>query len=85
MFTPLMLQAHIAMMIVLMSDVSLLACMTVMVLSAAGWAVTLKHVLWIPIPKVRIWLISGGSVAAPLEVPVDLRMHDRAAWLRIQP
>ncbi len=85
MLTPLMLQAHIAMMILLMSDVSLLASMTVMVLSAAGWAVTLKHVLWIPIPEVRIWLVSGGSVAAPLEVPVDLRMHDRAAWLRIQP
>ena len=71
--------------IVLMTDALLLAIMTVMVLPTAGWAVALKHVLWIPIPEVRIRLISGGSVAAPLKVSVDLRMHDRAAWLRVQP
>ena len=82
-----MLQTHIAMMIVLVTDDDALlpAIMTVMVLPTADWAIALKHILWIPIPEVRIWLISGGSVAAPLEVPVDLWVHNRAAWLRIQP
>ena len=65
MFTPVMLQAHITMMIVLMTNALLPAIMTVMVLPAANWAIALKNVLWIPIPEVRIRLISGGSVAAP--------------------
>ena len=80
-----MLQAHVTMMIVLMTDALLPAITTVMVLPTADWAIAFKYVLWVPIPEVRVWLISGGSIAAPLKVPVDLWVHNRAAWLRIQP